>query len=262
MIDDGANARWKYLGANVYLKGTQTPALPEYEILDVSGVRVGVIGAVTEETPSLVSPAGVTALDFGDPVAAVNRVAGQLTDGDPANGEAEVLVAEYHEGAGEGSPDGATLEEAVAAGGAFAAIVIETSPTVAAIFTGHTHQQYAWDGPVPGQPGRTRPILQTGSYGENVGKIVLTVDRDTNAVTAYTATNVARVTTADDELVASYPRVAQVKGIVDAAIAGGQRHRSDAGRYGRRRHHHRLHRRVLRERRVRPAQSGRRDDRP
>ena len=218
VIDNGANARWKYLGANVYLKGTQTPALPEYEILDVSGVQVGVIGAVTGQTPSLVSPAGVQALDFGDPVAAVNRVAGQLADGNPANGEADVLVAEYHEGAGEGLPDG-TLEDAVAAGGAFAAIVNETSPTVAAIFTGHTHQQYAWDGPVPGQPGRTRPILQTGSYGGNVGKIVLTVDRDTNAVTAYTATNVARVTTADDELVASYPRVAQVKGIVDAAIA-------------------------------------------
>ena len=218
VIDNGANARWKYLGANVYQRGTQIPALPEYEILDVSGVHVGVIGAVTEETPSLVSPAGIQALDFGDPVAAVNRVAGQLTDGDPANGEADVLVAEYHEGASEGLPDG-TLENAVAAGGAFAEIVNETSPAMSAIFTGHTHQRYAWDGPVPGQPGRTRPIVQTGSYGANVGKIVLTVDRDTNAVNGYTATNVPRVTTADDELVAAYPRVAAVRSIVDAAIA-------------------------------------------
>ncbi len=30
VIDNGANATWDYLGANVYEKGTETPALPEY----------------------------------------------------------------------------------------------------------------------------------------------------------------------------------------------------------------------------------------
>ena len=38
-------------------------------------------GAVTQQTPSLVSPQGVSGLDFGDPSTAVNRVADQLTDG-------------------------------------------------------------------------------------------------------------------------------------------------------------------------------------
>ena len=71
----------------------------------MDGVTVGVIGAVTEETPSLVSPGGITELDFGDPVDAVNRVAAQLTDGDAANGEADVLVASFHEGAGEGTAE-------------------------------------------------------------------------------------------------------------------------------------------------------------
>ena len=32
------NADWKYLGANVYAKGTQTPVLPEYQILDMGGI--------------------------------------------------------------------------------------------------------------------------------------------------------------------------------------------------------------------------------
>ena len=50
----------------------------------VDGLTVGVIGAVTEETPALVSPGGIAGLDFGDPVDAVNRVADQLTDGDDA----------------------------------------------------------------------------------------------------------------------------------------------------------------------------------
>ncbi|GAA4845486.1 hypothetical protein GCM10023221_24770 [Luteimicrobium xylanilyticum] len=216
-IDDRAN--WPYLGANVYEHGTTTPALPAYDVIDVDGVKVGVIGAVTQETPTLVSPAGVATLDFGDPVAAINKTADELTDGDPSNGEADVVVATLHEGASEGTPDGATLDQEVAAGGAFADIVTKTSPKVAAIFTGHTHKEYAWDAPVPGEAGKTRPIIQTGDYGENVGHVSLTLDASTHAVESYTVENVARTTTPAADLIAQYPAVAKVDGIVKDALA-------------------------------------------
>jgi len=212
-------ADWAYLGANVYEKDTTNPALPEYQVVEIDGLDVGFVGVVTEETPTLVTPTGIADLDFGDPVEALNRVTAQLQDGDPANGEADVVVGLVHEGASAGTPDGATLEEEVAAGGAFADIVNETDARVAAIFTGHTHKQYAWDAPVPGVPGKTRPIVQTGNYGEFVGHVSLTVDTATHEVTAYTAQNVARTTTDDATLVATYPRVAAVKTIVDAALA-------------------------------------------
>jgi len=205
------------LGANVYLAGTDTPALPEYALLDADGLTVGVIGAVTEETPSLVSPAGITDLEFGDPVEAVNRVAAQLSDGDAGNGEADVLVALYHEGAGAGTPDGATLEEELAAGGPFAALVEDTSADVDAIFTGHTHKEYSWSAPIPGTD-RTRPIVQTGSYGGNIGEIVLTIDPE-GAVSAHTERLVPRTTTPAAELIATYPKVAEVDRIVKAALA-------------------------------------------
>ena len=171
VIGDPRNAQWDYLGANVYQSDGTTPALPEYALYARDGLTVGVIGAVTQETPALVSPGGVAGLVFGDPVDAVNRVAAQLSDGNPANGEADVLVATYHEGAPTGEP--ATLESQVAASPVFAKIVNETSPLVDAIFTGHTHVPYAWEGPVPGQPGVTRPIVQTGSYGDRVGEVAL-----------------------------------------------------------------------------------------
>ena len=208
-------AAFSYLGANVYEAGTETPAMDEYDTFEVGGVTVGVIGAITEETPALVSPGGIADLSFGDPVDAVNRVAEQLSDGDGTNGEADVIVAEFHEGASAGTPDGSSPEEEIAAGGVFARIATQTSAEVDAIFTGHTHKQYAWDIPVPGEPERTRPVLQTGSYGENIGQIVLTVDDATGEVTAYTQRNVARAGAED----LSYPRVAQVKEIVDAALA-------------------------------------------
>ncbi|MCR6032963.1 hypothetical protein GGQ22_16180 [Nocardioides sp. zg-579] len=205
-VQDAAD--FDYLGANVYAKGTTTPALDEYATYEVGGVTIGVIGVVTEETSSLVSPAGITSLTFGDPVVAVNRVAAQLSDGDAENGEADVLVAEYHEGAGAGTPDGSTLEEEVIAGGTFADIVKNTSTSVDVIFTGHTHKQYAWtaDG---------RPVVQTGSYGENIGRVDLAVDDATGEVTATAVENVARAAEADLTL----PRVAEVEAITAEALA-------------------------------------------
>ncbi|MBG6183341.1 5'-nucleotidase [Arthrobacter sp. CAN_A214] len=208
-------ADFPYLGANVYAKGTVDPALEEYSIINVSGIDVAVIGVVTEATASLVSPGGISGIDFGDPVEAVNRVAKEIE----AQDLADVIVAEYHDGAGDGVVEGATIEQEIAAGGSFARIATETSPLVDAIFTGHTHKQYAWDGPVPGVEGKTRPILQTGSYGEFVGQITLTVDDATGDVQAYTAQNVARTTDTDASLTSTFPRVAEVKRIVDSALA-------------------------------------------
>lgn len=215
-VEDAAD--FSHLAANVYSKGTTTPALDEYATFDAEGLTVAVVGAVTEETPALVSPAGVADLEFGDPVEAVNRVAAQLSDGNDANGEADVIVAMYHEGAGAGTPDGATLEQEVAAGGVFAAIVEDTAPTVDAIFTGHTHKEYAWSAAVPGTD-RTRPIVQTGSYGARIGKITLTLDRATGDLLAHTEENVARTTTPAAELVGAFPRVAEVDAIVKDALA-------------------------------------------
>lgn len=58
-VDQAAD--FELLGANVYERGTTTPALSEYEIVEVGGIKVGVVGAVTQQTPTLVSPQGVPA---------------------------------------------------------------------------------------------------------------------------------------------------------------------------------------------------------
>lgn len=209
-------ADFPYLAANVYKDGR--PLLPGYAIFEVDGVRVGVVGAVTQLTPTLVSKDGIQGIDFRDPVAEVNRVVAEIDD------QVDVIVAEYHEGTELDAAD-ATFDQALAEGGAFAEIVNGTDPAVDAIFTGHTHALYAWDAPIPGGEG-TRPILQTGSYGENVGQIVLKVDEDGDVV-GYTVRNVPRVSAPnadasaalDANLIATYPRVAAVNDIVAAARA-------------------------------------------
>lgn len=213
-VNDQTN--FNYLGANVYAKGTKTPVLKTHEIITVDGIKVGIIGAITQETPTLVSPGGISNLDFGDPVEAVNKVAAQLSDGKAKNGEADVLVALYHEGASAGTPDGSNLETEVDHGGIFADMVTKTDAEVDAIFTGHTHKQYAWL--ANNGSGALRPVIQTGSYGEYVGQALLTVDLATKDVVDAEANNLARLKDDDAALIAAYPRVAKVSTIVTEAL--------------------------------------------
>ena len=223
--DDARNAKWDYLGANVYRKGTTTPALDEYSIQDVNGVKVGVIGVVTQETSTLVSPGGIKDIEFGDPVEAVNRVAKQLTDGDESNGEADVIVAEYHEGATANEDDETgkpTLDEQKAASPVFKHIVDDTDAAVNVIFTAHTHMKYSYTDPAHND----RPVIQTGSYAANVGQVVLDYDTVSGKVSYVKSGNVAALTAPegtdkdafDQQLADQYPVVAQVKSIVDAAL--------------------------------------------
>ncbi len=206
-------ATFPYLAANVYQKGTTTPALPAYAIVQKAGLRVAIVGAVTTDTPNMVSPAGIADVEFGDPVEAVNRTIKQLKDGDAANGEADVILVEYHEG----PPGSGTLADNEAASAVFKRIVEQTDARAQAIFNGHTHQTYAYAAPAPG--GGTRPVVQSGSYASNIGKVALTVDATTGASCTATQTNLGMSTTPVDTLVASYPRAKAAKSVVDGALS-------------------------------------------
>jgi len=162
-------AAFPYLAVNVYKAGTSDPAFEEYSLQEVGQTTVGFIGAVTEELPSLVSPAGITDIEVGAIVPAVNRVALQLSDGDTANGEADVLILLVHEGAA--SPDLAASTDA----SAFGTVVTGVDASVDAIVSAHTHQTYVHNIPAPGAS-IPRPVLQAGQYGESLGRLTVGVD--------------------------------------------------------------------------------------
>jgi len=218
-------ADFPILGANVKKKADGSNALEPSATFDVNGVKVAVIGAVTQETPTLVSPAGIEDLVFSDPVDGINAEATRL-EGLPEEERPDVMVASFHEGA----PDGTqTYEQAAASSAVFKHLAEDTSADVDAIFMGHTHQKYMFDAPIPGVAGKTRPIIQTGNYGENVGQIKLQVDPDSGEVVSYTKQNVARLATpatpagstlnTDADLIAKYPELAEVATIRDEAVA-------------------------------------------
>lgn len=202
------------LGANVYRRGTQRPALREYTIQKINGVRVAFVGAVTKDTPNIVMPDGIKDVSFGDPVEAVNRVAAKLKDGKRSNGEADVVVASYHAGAGVSAP--ATYDQALASDPEFNDIATKTSGSVDAILNAHTHQSYVYTAPKPG--GGTRPIIQGSSYGKMLSEVSLDYDRHKKKVTGATATNTA-TKGVDTAACAGDRRFEQAKKIIDAAVA-------------------------------------------
>ncbi|MFF2271672.1 ExeM/NucH family extracellular endonuclease [Agromyces sp. NPDC058136] len=159
-------AAFEYISSNVFLKGTDETALAPYYTKSFEGVTVGFIGAVTEELTSLVSPAGIAELDVRPIVASVNAQAANLTDGDPANGEADVLILLVHEGAA--TADLASSTDA----SVFGKLVAGVDPSVNAIVSAHTHLPYnhVVDG---------RPVVSAGQYGERFGLMKIEVDGKT-----------------------------------------------------------------------------------
>lgn len=194
---------WDYLAANVTDSTGHVPSpLVPYEVYTVAGVRIAVIGAVTQSVPSLVSPAGIAGLTFGDPVAAVNQYAAQIK----ANDEADIIIADYHDGA----PVDTSLADAMAASATFAHIVNDTSDDVSAIINGHTHMTYNW------VDAKGRPVVQAGFYGSGIADIELTWDDTTNTVTAASSTYIPKV--ASSSVVATDYNMSQVISDVNAAL--------------------------------------------
>ena len=136
-------------------------------IKKVGGVRVGFVGVVTDELPTLVSPSALSTLALSPAVAAANARAAELKDGDPANGEADVVVVLSHE-------DAATT--ATSFGG-----------SVDAVFSGHTHVPFAQT--VTGVEGYRIAVVQADHYGWALGRIRLSYDPASRRTTVVSADN-------------------------------------------------------------------------
>ena len=165
-------ARFPYLGANVR-SAAGKPPLPAYHVVQAGTVKVGIIGAVTRQTPQLVVPSGVQGLSFIDEAQAINEAARDLK----AQG-VETLIVTLHEGAEIGAPGRpADWNDTSCPGlrGDAVDIVKRITPDVDLILTAHTHQGYncVIDG---------RHVMQAVSYGRGLSVADLRLDPRTGDV--------------------------------------------------------------------------------
>ncbi|MEV4666489.1 ExeM/NucH family extracellular endonuclease [Microbacterium sp. LWO12-1.2] len=201
-------ADWEYISSNVFLTETGEPALAPAWVKELDGVKVGFIGAVTEDLDSLVSPEGIADLEVRSIVDSVNAVADDLRDGDQSNGEADVIILLVHEGASSVELSSITEDSPLGE------IVYGVDQDVDAIVSAHTHLAYnhVIDG---------RPVVSAGQYGENLGLMNLQVDPKTKDLISIT-NEIKPLTAAGKPLYPAVPEVAEIvaKAKAEADVLG------------------------------------------
>ncbi len=194
-----------HTSTNIYDAGTTTVADPleEYVLFEKGGVTIAYVGAVTGDLPSLVSPAGITEIDTGDPVEAVNRVGNMIVEQDLA----DIVIAGFHEGA----PDGeATPEENAAMSPAFDDIYNGLDQGVFdVVFNGHTHEVYNWE------TLDEKPLMQAGQYAEHMSRVDLMINSSAGELCSFEATTIEAAEEPDMDL----DRIAAIQAIAEQAAA-------------------------------------------
>lgn len=87
-------ANYEIVCANVRNKSDNSLVYKPYDIFTKDGVKIAVIGAITTETPNIVTPANVADYTFTDPATEINAQAKYIRD----NNLADVVLAVVHEG--------------------------------------------------------------------------------------------------------------------------------------------------------------------
>jgi 5'-nucleotidase len=169
-------AEFPYIAANVVDTATGETLLPPYIIKNVDGIDVAFIGAVLEDTPTIVVPAGVAGLEFTPEAEAINSFIPALKEQG-----IETIVALIHQGGSSSdyfdAIDCATLE------GPIVDIVKALDPAVDVVLSGHTHRGYQCrvDG---------RLVTQGDAFGHLLTQVNLTIDRTTKDVLEATSENI------------------------------------------------------------------------
>ena len=166
-------AKFHYLAASTIEKATGKPLFPPYEIKTFDGIPVAFIGLTLKNTPNLVSPAGVSSLEFHDEAETVNALIPELK----AKG-VEAIVVLIHEG---GFPTG-DYNECPGISGPIVDIVKKLDKAVDVVISGHTHQAYICE--IDG-----RLVTSGDKYGTLVTAVDLKLDPKTRDVISAKADN-------------------------------------------------------------------------
>lgn len=149
-------AKFPWLSANLFVAGSDTAPswVRQTALLDVDGVRVGVIGLTTEETPFATKPSNVRGLEFRSGAAAMDRWVPELRQ----RGATFVIVVAH---AGALCEDEVSRCEAEGYKPSYREMIdwaraVSHKPDL--IVAGHTHRVVrTWENGIP--------IVETGSYG-------------------------------------------------------------------------------------------------
>jgi 5'-nucleotidase len=159
---DFRGAGFSYLAANVVDAATGKNLVPGWRIVDVKGVKIGLVGAVLKDTPSVAVASAIRGLSFLDEADAINQALPAMR----AQG-AQVFVVLIHEGGHTGEAFDKTWCDGLE--GPIVGIVKKLDPAIRLVITGHSHKGYLCK--VDG-----RVVTQADAAGHLLSRIKMTVD--------------------------------------------------------------------------------------
>ncbi len=178
-------ATFKYLSANV-LDTAGNTLFPAFGIKTVPAagggtVKIGIIGEVLKETPTIVTPSGVAGLSFVDEAAAANKAAATLK----AQGVSTIVLV-IHQGGLQSNPNVLSGCTGNLVGSDIERIAKGLDPSISVIVSGHTHAEYRCSISLNGA---TRLITSASSFGRILTDITLKVNPVDGSLVSADASN-------------------------------------------------------------------------
>lgn len=188
------DAAYPVICANLY-DSTGKRVFEPYKIIDKDGVKVAVIGAITNETPSIVMPEFIKNYTFKDMASEVNTVAAEIR----ANNLADVIVLLAHEGS-------TALES-----------VVGNLSGIDAVLGGHAH--IITDKVLQDKNGKNIPVVAANYNGKGYIDLTMNVNADKSLSFSASGTNYKALDNADGYKIDSPVIDPAAKKIIDDANA-------------------------------------------
>jgi 5'-nucleotidase len=203
---DAPGSPYVYVSANLKNRDQNVTGVKDFEIFDIGGIKVGVVGITNPEAPGLVDPGAFGTIEVTNPYSAANKARAAAK-----RAGAQVVIAITHMGVTgfvDGQPVGPLVDFANNVGG------------FAAIFGDHTDVQYS--GVINNQL-----VLENRSFGVTYAKTLFTVNPRTGKVlerSAQFVTPTASLVTPDPAILgmlAPYQTAlsAQLDGVIGTGTA-------------------------------------------
>ena len=157
--------------ANIFEKATNKPVdwCEPYTIIEKAGIKIGIIGAIGSELESSIATSMVAPYEFKDPFPIIKEYVKKLR----TELSCEIVVLAIH-------------DNTLGTNQAYADLTGEYQ--IDAVFNGHTHSTYA--GETMGSDNKIMPYIQSGSYGSNIGKIVIKYNKINKTIIEGSSENI------------------------------------------------------------------------
>jgi 5'-nucleotidase len=210
LLNPWPGARFPYVNANVVVNGKKKakPLIYPFVVRKIDGVKVGVIGAVLKETPTIVTASGVAGLSFLDEVSAINEQVAELKAKD-----VHTIIVTIHQGSFQSPSYTTPTDPAASVGAPISTIVSQLDDEVDVVISGHSHS--FTNALVKTASGHEILVTQAFSASTAYDDIELELERESGDV----LTKSARIVTTYSDQAPGNVRDPAVQAIVDQASA-------------------------------------------